>query len=324
VPKPEVAVIGETNLDIILYGLPKELVLEREYLASKLAFTLGSSSAIFAHNLSLLGTRVGFVSKVGSDPLGRLALERLAESGVEVDRVRHDPDSITGLTVILSYLQQRHILTYPGAMFKFRITDIDLDYVCSARHLHVSSLFLHRALRPHMLELFRQTKAAGLTTSLDTNDDPEDKWDKDVIELLKHVDVFFPNDREAKKLARTTDLSQAVNTLAAVAKMVVVKRGPAAAICRKGDMQWSLVPPAVKVVDQVGAGDSFGAGFIHRYLQGANPEECLAYANLAGAYSTTCEGGTEAFRDRPGMARFFRQYGGLQGKGATATSSGPL
>ena len=47
----EVCVVGELNLDLILYGLPKDLVLDREHLASNMAFTLGSSSAIFAHNL---------------------------------------------------------------------------------------------------------------------------------------------------------------------------------------------------------------------------------------------------------------------------------
>src|SRR5690242_3465664 len=171
-----VVAVGELNLDIILYGLPKELELEREYLANCLGFTLGSSSAIFAHNLSVLGTKVGFVSKIGNDPLGRLAMQRLADSGVETDRVVRAAGSTTGLTVILPHLRQRYILTYPGTMFEMQIGDIDLDYICSARHFHLSSFFLHRALRPKLLELFRKVKAAGLTTSLDTNDDPEDKW----------------------------------------------------------------------------------------------------------------------------------------------------
>jgi sugar/nucleoside kinase (ribokinase family) len=320
VGKLSVAVVGELNLDIILYGLPKELELEREYLANRLGFTLGSSSAIFAHNLSVLGTRVGFVSKIGGDPLGRLALQRLGDSGVETDRVVRAGGSTSGLTVILPHLRQRYILTYPGTMFELQYGDIDLDYICSARHFHLSSFFLHRALRPQIVELFRRVKTAGLTTSLDTNDDPEDKWDRDVLEVLKYTDIFFPNDREAKKLARTPDLSQAINTLAELSKMVVVKRGPAAAICRKRDEQWSLVPPSVNVFDQVGAGDSFNAGFIHQYLQGASPEECLAYANLAGAYSTTREGGTEAFRDRANLTSFFRGQEFVRGQGAGAGS----
>jgi sugar/nucleoside kinase (ribokinase family) len=307
-PKLDVCVVGEINLDLILYGLPKELVLDRELLASGLALTLGSSSAICAHNLAMLGNKVGFISKTGKDPLGKIALERLAASGVDVSGVKQAAGRTqTGLTVALPYSQHRYIFTFPGTMFEMQYSDIDMEYVRSARHLHVSSFFLHRALRPRMAELFRQAKAAGLSTSLDTNDDPENKWDRDLLEVLKYVDIFFPNDREAKKIAHTDDLSQAINVLAGLAKVVVVKRGASAAICRSGQEQWSLMPPAVKIVDDVGAGDSFDAGFIHQHLRGAKLEHCLAFANLAGAYSTTKEGGTEAFRDRTALTSFMRQ-----------------
>lgn len=304
----EVSVVGELNLDLILYGLPKDLGLDREHLASALAFTLGSSSAIFAHNLATLGTRVGFVSKIGSDPLGKMALEKLAAAGVEVSHVRQGgTKTLTGLTVIVRYSQHRYILTYPGTMFEMQFSDIDMGYVRAAKHLHLSSFFLHRALRGRILDLFRQAKDAGLTTSLDTNDDPENKWAADLLEVLKYVDLFFPNDREAKKITHTDDLARALNTLAAVVKVVVVKRGAGSAICRSGDEQWSLGPPKVEVVDDVGAGDSFDAGFVHLYLRGAKLEDCLAFANIAGAYSVTKEGGTEAFRDRSALQSFIRQ-----------------
>ncbi|HLX86303.1 MAG TPA: carbohydrate kinase family protein [Terriglobales bacterium] len=307
--KLDVCVVGEINLDLILYGLPKELVLDRELLANGLALTLGSSSAIFAHNLSILGDKVGFVSKIGEDPLGKMAMERLASAGVELTRVKQaSGQTSTGLTVVLPHSQQRYILTYPGTMFELQYSDIDMAYVKSARHLHVSSFFLHRALRPRIIDLFRQAKAAGLSTSLDTNDDPENRWERDLLEVLKLVDVFLPNDREAKKIARTDDLSQAINILAGLAKIVVVKRGAAAAICRSGQEQCSLMPPTVKAVDDVGAGDSFDAGFIHQFLTGAKLEDCLAYANVAGAYSTTKEGGTEAFRDKATLNGFIRQH----------------
>jgi sugar/nucleoside kinase (ribokinase family) len=305
----DVCVVGEINLDLILYGLPKELVLDRELLASGLALTLGSSSAIFAHNLSLLGHKVGFISKTGGDALGKMALERLSVAGVDVGRVSQATGrTATGLTVVLPYLRQRYILTYPGTMFELQYSDIDLGYVRSARHLHVSSFFLHRALRPRILDLFREAKGAGLSTSLDTNDDPENKWDRDLLEVLKYVDIFLPNDREAKKIARTDDLSQAINLLAGLAKIVVVKRGSSAAICRSGQEQVSLMPPSVKAVDDIGAGDSFDAGFVRQFLTGAKLEDCLAFANVAGAYSTTKEGGTEAFRDRAALSSFIRQH----------------
>jgi sugar/nucleoside kinase (ribokinase family) len=313
----EVCVVGELNLDLILYGLPKDLVLDREHLASGLAFTLGSSAAIFAHNLCALGTPVGFISKIGSDPLGKMAAERLSVAGVDISRIKQATGKTsTGLTVVLPYPQHRYILTYPGTMFEMQYSDIDMEFVRRSRHLHLSSFFLHRALRPRILDLFRSAKDAGLTTSLDTNDDPENQWGQDLLEVLKYVDIFFPNDREAKKIARTQDLSQALNQLAKLAKVVVVKRGSGSAICRSGDEQWSLAPPAVTMVDDVGAGDTFDAGFIHLYLRKAKLEDCLAFANIAAAYSVTKEGGTEAFRDRVALLSFMRQQWNLTGRAA--------
>jgi len=78
----EVTVAGELNLDLILYGLPEELPRDRELLARGMTLTLGSSSAIVAHNLAALGNRVGFISRIGDDQLGQIALDLLAASGV--------------------------------------------------------------------------------------------------------------------------------------------------------------------------------------------------------------------------------------------------
>src|SRR5271155_3432645 len=241
----EVCVVGELNLDLILYGLPKDLVLDREHLASNMAFTLGSSSGIFAHNLCALGTQVGFITKIGRDPLGSLAAERLSVAGVDTSRMKQGTgQTATGLTVVLPHPQHRYMLTYPGTMFEMEYSDIDLDYVRTARHFHLSSFFLHRALRPQILDLFRQAKQAGLTTSLDTNDDPENEWAQDLLEVLKYVDVFLPNEREAKRIARTENFSQALEFLAGLAKVVAVKRGSAASVCRSGNEQWSEAPPS--------------------------------------------------------------------------------
>jgi sugar/nucleoside kinase (ribokinase family) len=305
----DVSVVGELNLDLILYGLPEELDPERELLAERLALTLGSSSAIYAHNLAVLGSRVGFISRIGDDPLGRIALERLAEGGVDVSCVRRvSGPTTTGLTVILPRSRFRNILTYPGTMFEMCFEDLDLPYLASARHFHLSSFFLHRALRSRIPELFRRMKEAGLTTSLDTNDDPEDRWDDDLAEVLPYVDVFLPNEREARKLVRTDDLQDAVARLAERVPVLAVKLGPQGAMARHGKDAVTAPPVAVEAIDPVGAGDSFDAGFLHQFVRGADLATCLAYGNLAGAFSTTRPGGTEAFRDREHFRNFFRAH----------------
>ena len=303
-PQFDVSVVGELNLDLILYGLPQRFDLDREHLASDLRLTLGSSSAIFAHNLALLGNRVGFSSAIGDDSLGEICLQRLAESGTDVSAVRKFRGRQTGLSVIIPQPIKRFILTHPGVMAAMRYEDLDLNAVLAARHLHLSSYFLQRALRRSVPQLFRLAKVAGLSTSLDTNDDPEGRWDNDVLDTLQWVDVLLPNEYEAGRMARTDDPLRAAEILSEKVPVVVMKRGERGVLARRGKELFEALPPKTEVVDTIGAGDSFDAGFLHQYIRGAKLEDCLQFGNLAGALSTTCQGGTEAFRDTACREKF--------------------
>jgi len=307
--KLDITIAGEINLDLILYGLPEQLPTERELLASRFNMTLGSSSAIVAHNLAALGSRVGFITKVGDDALGKIALERLSAGGVDLSRVVRAAGAASGVTVILPHEQGRHILTYLGTISELRFEDLDLEYLTSGRHFHMSSLFLQRALSARVSELFRRLKSAGLTTSLDTNDDPDDRWESALDATLPYVDILLPNEREAMKMARANDLETAVGRLSERVKTVVVKLGSRGAMAIRAGQRFAAPAVNVQIVDPVGAGDSFDAGFLHQFLRGGDLQRCLVYGNLCGAFSTTASGGTEAFRDSIAMREFFGKHG---------------
>jgi sugar/nucleoside kinase (ribokinase family) len=303
----DISVVGELNLDLVLYGLPGRMELDREHLASNLSITLGSSSAIFAHNFALLGNGVAFHSATGEDPFGELCLTRLAESGVDLSAVRRFPGKQTGLTVILPQPEKRFILTYPGVMAEMRFEDLDIARILEARHLHLSSYFLQQALRSRVPDLFRIAKEAELSTSLDTNDDPDDRWERDVLDVLPWVDVLLPNEREACRLAGVDDSQLALELLAEKVPLVIMKRGEKGAIARRGSETFEASSPKITAVDTIGAGDSFDAGFLHQFIRGEKIEECLKYGNLTGALSTTRSGGTEAFRDAAHRETFLSQ-----------------
>jgi sugar/nucleoside kinase (ribokinase family) len=304
----DVTIAGELNLDLILHGVPEELPGERELLFPDLNLTLGSSSAIVAHNLAALGSRVGFASSIGSDQFGEIARARLAEAGVDVSRVAVLDNRKTGMTVILQRDAWRNMLTYPGTIFDLRIEQLDFDYLASARHFHLSSFFLQRGLRDDVPRLFERLKSAGLTISLDCNDDPDDRWDAGLRRALEYVDVFLPNAREAMRLTGANEVSAAVKELARLVPLLVVKLGAEGALARRGEREWFSPARKVAVVDAVGAGDSFDAGFLHEYLRGSEIETCLSSGNLAGALSVTRAGGTEAFRDAEYRRRFLREH----------------
>ena len=309
-PRFDVTIAGELNLDLILYGLPEQLAPERELLADRMMLTLGSSSAIVAHNLAALGSRVGFQSRIGEDQLGQIALERLQQGGVDVSLVRRIPGSATtGLTVILYHEAWRNILTYAGTISELTLEDLDLAYLADSRHFHFSSYYLQRAIRPKVGELFQHLKSKGLTISLDTNDDPDDRWEGGLREILRYVDVFLPNEREACKAAGTEDLETAIHMLSELVPLVVVKLGRKGALAQRGGERTVSPPLKVEAVDPVGAGDSFDAGFLHEYMRGSDLATCLASGNRAGALSTTRPGGTEAFRDAAHREKFLRSSG---------------
>jgi sugar/nucleoside kinase (ribokinase family) len=307
--QPDISIVGEINPDLILYGLPRELPEEREILASGVTLTLGSSSAILAHNLALLGSRVTLSSRIGGDALGEMCCHLLSKAGVDISHViRGAAGSSTGISVILPIESTRRILTYPGAMFEMGIDDIDFDCLARARHFHLSSIFLHRKLTSDIAGLFKEMKRRGLTTSLDTNDDPEGRWGSVVDDVLPHVGLLFCTEDELTKIARVESAAAAAAIVSDSVPLLVVKRGARGASAYQQGHRFDAPAFQVEVTDSVGAGDTFDAGFLHQWIRQAPLESCIAFGNLAAALSVTRPGGTEAFVDDSYRKRFFEQH----------------
>ena len=304
----DITLAGETNLDLILYGLPEEMATERELLGSDFKITLGGSSSILAHNLASLGSRVGFISLVGDDEMGEIALARLGESGVDRSHIARRSNVGTGVTLLLPHGRRRHILTYPGAMAEMTVADLDMAYLTSGRHFHLSSLFLQTGLHAGLPELFDQLKQAGMTLSLDTNDDPSDAWGGILDRLLDKIDLLLPNEGEILRIAGRTTLEEALDALAPRIPLIVVKCGARGAVVQRGSRRDWVAPLRVDPVDTIGAGDSFNAGFLSLHLKGEDPVRAAAMGNITGALSTLRSGGTEAFRDAALREDFLAQH----------------
>jgi sugar/nucleoside kinase (ribokinase family) len=294
----DVTIAGEINLDLVLDGIPEAMPVERELLASSCLVTLGSSAAILAHNCAALGVKVGFASMAARDMFGIKALDYLREQGVDLTEARASESGAgSGVTVVVNHGAVRHILSYLGTSAELARHHLDLDYLCSAKHFHLSSLFLLKSLRPDLPDLFKAIKARGLTVSLDTNDDPDDRWDG-LDALLPLVDVLLPNERELLKIAKRNSVDEALAALAAKTKLIVVKRGAKGATVQQGLQRYDIPAVPVTPVDVIGAGDSFNAGFLNGYVRGLPPQDCAEMGNLTGAVSTLKPGGIEAFVDQ--------------------------
>lgn len=296
--KFDVIVVGELNIDLIFNQIDGFLEMGKEILADIMTLTLGSSSAICASNLSSLGLKVAFIGKLGNDVFGQFTIDELRKKGVDTSMIMVEDDLKTGATIALSYDEERAMITHQGAMAHMDIDDIDESLLQLAGHLHFSGYFFQPGFKDALDLLFKKAKKAGLTTSLDVQWDPTEKWDLDLEKVLPWVDVFMPNAIELQYLTGQPTLDLAIASIKNKCRFISVKCG------NKGSIQYYEDKKIEKqaflnthVVDAIGAGDSFDAGYIAKFVKGKSPEECQEFANLIGAISTTAAGGTTAFKD---------------------------
>jgi sugar/nucleoside kinase (ribokinase family) len=316
----DIVVVGDINADLVLTGLTSLPALHELKHAENMKLTLGGSSAIFAYNIARLGVATGFVGKVGKDHLGDFLLDTLNSVGVDTSHVVRDSALPTGVCVVMSFPQDYAMVSYPGIRNSFVLSEIDLEYVKRARQLHVSGFYLQPGLHAGCLELFQRAKAAGLTTSLDPDHDPTEEWDNGIRQLLPLVDLFFPNEIEAIRIANAVELDESTSILADLGHTIVIKVG--ANGVRLSSHGESFSAPAFKVqpVDTTGAGDSFDAGFIFQHLQGSPLQKCLAWGNACGALSTRALGGIDAFPSVSEVKTFLAQQQAAYAGGELASS----
>jgi sugar/nucleoside kinase (ribokinase family) len=156
--------------------------------------------------------------------------------------------------------------------------------------------------------LFKELKGAGLTISLDTNDDPSGRWGGVFDQLLEYVDILLPNETEACRMAQKATVDEALAELGRRVHCVAVKCGSRGSVVRVDGKTFSAPAVYVTPVDTIGAGDSFNAGFLLGWLKGWPPDQCAYAGNITGALSTQGVGGTEAFRDPGLVQRFLAQH----------------
>jgi sugar/nucleoside kinase (ribokinase family) len=288
----DILVAGEINPDLILVGNIVPEFGQVEKLVESASLTIGSSSAIFACGAARLGLKVAFIGVCGKDVFGRFMLDEMSKRGVEVDHVIVRPDGQTGLSVILNRGSDRAILTYPGLIASLRVADISDALLRQARHLHVASYFLQTNLQLDLPGLFRRARSFGLTTSLDPNYDPSEQW-LGFGELLSVTNVFLPNEREAVSLTGEANVDLAAEKLSSKVEAFGVKLGAEGALGVRNGEKVRVDSIPVDVVDTVGAGDSFDAGFLYGYLNEWSIEKSLRLACVCGALSTQRAGGTD-------------------------------
>lgn len=302
--KFDVLALGELNADLILNKIDGEPEIGKEKFAQDMILTLGSSTAIFAANIASLGSRTAFVGMIGKDSFGDLVKSSLQSKGVDTSLLIETDKAATGATIVLNYNEDRAMVTYQGTMDMLSFADIDKNIFKETKHVHISSIFLQSGIKKDLIDILSYAKKCGVTTSLDTQWDPIEKWDFDYARILPLVSVFIPNEKELLLLTNSEKLEDAIEKIKPYINTCVIKRGSKGSLLVQKDAMNDMAAFLnTEVVDAIGAGDSFNAGFIHQYIQGKSLIECQRTGNLTGAINTTAAGGTGAFSSKEKIAK---------------------
>ena len=288
----DLLVVGDCNPDLVLAGDVTPRFASVEQLVDRADLVIGGSGSILACGAACLGLRVAMASVVGDDVFGRFMLDALAERGVETTPIARSDSEPTGLSVILARTDDRAILTRLGTIDAVAAEHVPRSLLARTRHVHVASYYLLHRLMPHVPALFAAAHELGVTTSLDTNWDPSERWQLD--DVLEHTDILLPNATEAMYIARATSLTSAAGHLRKRVGTLAVKLGSEGAVAYRGDDHAHVSAPPLVAVDAIGAGDSFGAGFLAGTLMGEPLEGALRLAVACGSLSTRAAGGTAA------------------------------
>ncbi len=291
--KKNCLVVGDLNVDIVLNELKDYPELGKEIIAKNHFLDIGGSGGIFSAVLSGLGINTYIISKVGDDFLGKFLIDKLKSYGVNINKLIIEDNKETGITINLSYRSDKYQISSLNLVSSLNTDEVIFKNIKYIGHVHFTSYYMMNNLKKDYVKLIGDIKKnyPGITFSLDTNDDPEDRWGDEIHKILNSADIFLANKKEALKISKETDTKNALNKLSREVKTVVIKLGSEGYIARDGDNYHSGDSLSINFKDSTGAGDNFDAGFIYGYINDLSIDESLKIANICGAKSAEYLGG---------------------------------
>lgn len=294
---PDVVTFGETM------GLMMPLGTKGIEYSYQFGKGFGGAETNVAIGIARLGHHVGWFGHLGNDPFGRMIRKSLRGEGVDVSRVHMSKDAPTGMMLRESVAGKTSVYYYRkhSAASEMLPTNIDPKYIQEAKMLHVTGITaaLSHSCRETLRESIRIAREAGVKVCFDPNLRLK-LWSLKearpvLLELAEQADYFLPGLDELHLLYDTEDFGMIINKLKQLKAVSIVKGGDNETYIIDGD-QVTAVPyfKVDRVIDTVGAGDGFCAGFISSILKGSNLSDAVRLGNLIGSMVIQLEGDWEA------------------------------
>jgi len=291
-PKFDLVVFGEFFSDMIFYRLPRRPRFGEESKTDSFLVAPGGGLTTTAIAASRLGIATGIVTRVGADAGSLPTWAAIAREKLDITACEFRKDLPTALTVCIAYKSDRMMVTHEP--INRGLEDL-LDHeavqrkLAQARHVHFACALRRPA---KWLPTLRRLRERGLTISADFGWNPEISVNQ-LISIVRHCDVIFPNEHEAQSITGTRSAVSALEKLQEWVRVPVVKLGGRGALLMADGKVYRQPALPVPVVDATGAGDAFNGGFLQAYLRGLGWDDCLRAGNICGSLAASQPGGLQ-------------------------------
>ncbi|HHW66925.1 MAG: 2-dehydro-3-deoxygluconokinase [Epulopiscium sp.] len=266
--------------------------------------TIAGAESNVAIGLARLGHEVGWFSKLGDDEFGRYIKATIRGEGVDVSRVRTDPQNNTGLIFKERFAHVNPNVYYyrkNSAAANITPEDLDEEYIKTAKILHLTGITpaLSQSARETVFRAIQIAKDNGVLVSFDPNIRLK-LWSVNearpvLLKIAESADVIFPGIDEGKILLgmeKPEEIAKAFIDMGC--KIIAIKLGKEGCyVANKDQGEYVAGYPVDEVEDTVGAGDGYAAGFLSGILRNLSLSECAQYANGVGAMATLVSGDME-------------------------------
>jgi len=276
--------VGDVMQDILISH--KEKIAFGSDTQANIKMQGGGSATNAAVWASTLNTEVGLVARIGDDKAGKIILEELNRPNLHLNLVKTENVSSGSCAILIDATGERTMFPDPGANIFLTSQDVPKEWFKQAEIIHISAYSLLRKNTKNAIgEIIKIAKDNGLKTSVDVASS-QPLIDNDGFNALKELapwDYLFANKDEADVLGDITKIKS-------LCKNLILKQGSKESLWIKDNTEIKDIPEKVEVVDLIGAGDAFAAGFLVSVINKETPQNTLKIANQLGAKAVSISG----------------------------------
>ncbi|MFZ9248340.1 MAG: carbohydrate kinase family protein [Candidatus Nanopelagicales bacterium] len=276
--------VGDVMQDILISH--KEKIAFGSDTQANIKMQGGGSATNAAVWASTLNTEVGLVARIGDDNAGKIILEELNRPNLNLNLVKTENVSSGSCAILIDATGERTMFPDPGANIFLTSQDVPKEWFKQAEIIHISAYSLLRKNTKNAIgEIIEIAKDNGLKTSVDVASS-QPLIDNDGFNALKELapwDYLFANKDEAEVLGD-------IKKIKSLSKNLILKQGSKESLWITDNTEIKDIPDKVEVVDLIGAGDAFAAGFLVSVISKDKPQITLKKANQLGAKAVSISG----------------------------------